>query len=139
MTRNWKRKERSPDETPDNLEEQQTTVCEYRVPDLGLGLEASVGRACPLRVVTIINPSTMMIELQVEIQRVVSISLGELDTAQRRTYGGILVRQLSVPGLEGRDGPEVGFSGRGRGGLFARAVIVIQMKDDFKTRYRKRG
>jgi hypothetical protein len=34
------------------LEEQQTTVCEYRIPDLGLGLEPSVGRACPLRIAT---------------------------------------------------------------------------------------
>jgi hypothetical protein len=61
-TRNWERKERSPDETPDDLEEQQTTICEYRVPDLGLGLEPSVGRACPLRVAKTTVTMRMMIE-----------------------------------------------------------------------------
>ena len=40
-------------------------------------------------------------------------------TACRKAYGGILVGQLSIPGLERRDRPKVGFAGRGRGGLFA--------------------
>jgi hypothetical protein len=43
-----RRREDSPEVRPDNLDQEESTIAEYRVPDLRFRLETFVCRACPL-------------------------------------------------------------------------------------------